>query len=108
MPWGYWLVRIFRHEDIRTKGSGNIGATNVWRGYGRRLGVPAVLLDTAKGFVPTLIATKLAGHDAGAPPRGAAVLGHWRPPFLPFRKGGEMGAAARGALLRRGPVLRAR
>jgi glycerol-3-phosphate acyltransferase PlsY len=46
MPWGYWLVRVFRGEDIRTKGSGNIGATNVWRLYGRRLGLAAVLLDT--------------------------------------------------------------
>ena len=53
MPWGYWLVRIFRGEDIRTQGSGNIGATNVLRVHGWRLGVPAVLLDTAKGFVPT-------------------------------------------------------
>ena len=35
MPWGYWLVRVFRGEDIRTKGSGNIGASNVWRVYGR-------------------------------------------------------------------------
>src|SRR3954447_1206453 len=105
MPWGYWLVRIFRHEDIRTKGSGNIGATNVWRVYGRRLGLPAVLLDTAKGFVPTLIATKLAGHDAGALTGGAAMLGHWRPLFLGFRKGGKMVATAGGAFLGLAPIL---
>src|SRR6266436_2167689 len=39
MPWGLWLVRIFRGEDIRKVGSGNIGASNVWRVYGRRLGL---------------------------------------------------------------------
>jgi glycerol-3-phosphate acyltransferase PlsY len=46
MPWGLWLVRMFRGEDIRTQGSGNIGATNVWRVHGRRLGLAAVVLDT--------------------------------------------------------------
>jgi glycerol-3-phosphate acyltransferase PlsY len=105
MPWGYWLVRIFRGEDIRTQGSGNIGATNVWRVHGRRLGVPAVLLDTAKGFVPTVVATKIAGHDAGALTGGAAMLGHWRPLFLRFRKGGKMVATAGGAFLGLAPVV---
>src|SRR3954462_498011 len=105
MPWGYWLVRIFRHEDIRTKGSGNIGATNVWRVYGRILGLPAVILDTAKGFVPVFVATKVAGHDAGALTGAAAMLGHWRPLFLKFTKGGKMVAVAGGAFLGLAPIV---
>ena len=36
MPWGYWIVRVFRHDDIRKHGSGNTGATNVWRTFGPR------------------------------------------------------------------------
>ena len=105
MPWGLWLVRIFRGVDIRTQGSGNIGATNVWRVHGRKLGVPAVLLDTAKGFVPTLVATKIAGHDAGALTGAAAMLGHWRPLFLKFQKGGKMVATAGGAFLGLAPIV---
>src|SRR5436305_5945976 len=105
ITWGYWLVRVFRHQDIRTQGSGNIGATNVWRVHGRKLGVPAVLLDTAKGFVPTLVATKIAGHDAGALTGAAAMLGHWRPLFLRFRKGGKMVATAGGAFLGLAPIV---
>src|SRR5438270_9854483 len=105
MPWGYWLVRIFRGEDIRTKGSGNIGATNVWRLYGRRLGLAAVLLDTLKGFVPALIATKLEGHGVGVLTGGAAMLGHWRPLFLRFRKGGKMVATTGGAFLGVAPIV---
>jgi len=105
MPWGYWLVRIFRGEDIRTKGSGNIGATNVWRVYGRRLGVAAVLLDTLKGFVPAFVATKVAGHDAGVLAGGAAMLGHYRPLFLKFQRGGKLVATTGGAFLGVAPVV---
>jgi len=105
MPWGLWLVRIFRGEDIRTKGSGNIGATNVWRLYGRRLGLAAVLLDTLKGFVPALIAAKLEGHGVGVLTGGAAMLGHWRPLFLRFRKGGKMVATTGGAFLGVAPIV---
>jgi acyl phosphate:glycerol-3-phosphate acyltransferase len=99
MPWGYWLVRIFRHEDIRAKGSGNIGASNVWRVYGRYLGLPVLLLDTAKGFVPALVGTLLVGHGTGVLAGAAAMLGHYRPLFLKFQKGGKMVATAGGAFL---------
>src|SRR3954470_14495688 len=105
MPWGLWLVRIFRHEDIRKQGSGNIGATNVWRVYGRRLGLPAVFLDTMKGFVPALVATKLEGHGVGVLAGGAAMFGHWRPLFLGFRKGGKMVATTGGAFLGVAPIV---
>jgi acyl phosphate:glycerol-3-phosphate acyltransferase len=105
MPWGYWLVRVFRGEDIRTQGSGNIGATNVWRVHGRRLGLPAVALDTLKGFVPALVATKLAGHDAGVLAGGAAMLGHFRPLFLKFQRGGKVVATTGGAFLGVAPIV---
>src|SRR3954452_16137743 len=105
MPWGYWLVRIFRGEDIRRHGSGNIGATNVWRVYGRRLGLTVLVLDTAKGFVPALVATSLVGHGAGVLAGGAAMLGHWRPLFLGFRRGGKMVATMGGAVLGVAPLV---
>ena len=54
MPFGYWLVLLAKGEDIRKVGSGGIGASNVWRAYGRWYGIPVVLLDIAKGFVPAL------------------------------------------------------
>jgi acyl phosphate:glycerol-3-phosphate acyltransferase len=97
-PWGYWLVRLVRHEDIRKTGSGNIGATNVWRTYGRWLGAPVVLLDTLKGFVPALAGMLFVSphHLAGICAGAAAMLGHWRPLFLRFAKGGKMVATCGG------------
>jgi len=98
-PWGYWLVRIFRREDIRDSGSGNIGATNVWRTYGRRLGVPVILLDVAKGFAPALVGVLAVSRLCGVAAGAAAMLGHWRPLFLRFEKGGKMVATTGGVLL---------
>ncbi|HEY4237379.1 MAG TPA: glycerol-3-phosphate 1-O-acyltransferase PlsY [Gaiellaceae bacterium] len=105
LPWGYWLVRIFRGEDIRTKGSGNVGATNVWRVYGARLGLPAAVLDVAKGFVPAFAATVVVGHGTGVLAGAAAMLGHWRPIFLGFQRGGKMVATAAGAFFGVAPLV---
>jgi acyl phosphate:glycerol-3-phosphate acyltransferase len=105
LPWGYWLVRIFRGEDIRTKGSGNVGATNVWRVYGPALGLPAAVLDVAKGFVPAFAATVVVGHGSGVLAGAAAMLGHWRPIFLGFQRGGKMVATAGGAFLGVAPLV---
>src|SRR2546427_13234978 len=105
MPWGYWLPLLFEHDDIRRHGSGNIGGTNVWRVYGWRLGLPVVLLDTAKGFAPALVATLVASHLVGVLAGGAAMLGHWRPLFLRWQRGGKMVATCGGAFLGVAPVV---
>jgi glycerol-3-phosphate acyltransferase PlsY len=97
MPFGYWVVRVFKHEDIRRVGSGNIGATNVWRTYGRWYGVPVVLLDVLKGFFPALAGTLWVSHWAGVVAGAAAMVGHWRPLFLRFARGGKMVATCGGA-----------
>ena len=105
MPWGYWLPRLVKRDDIRSHGSGNIGGTNVWRVYGWRLGLPVVLLDTAKGFVPALVATLMVSHLAGVLAGAAAMLGHWRPMFLRWRRGGKVVATTGGAFLGVAPVV---
>src|SRR3989475_12934209 len=105
MPWGYWLPLLFEHDDIRRHGSGNIGGTNVWRVYGWRLGLPVVLLDTLKGFAPALVATLTVSHLAGVLAGAAAMLGHWRPLFLRWQRGGKVVATCGGAFLGVAPVV---
>ena len=105
MPWGYWIVRLVKRDDIRRHGSGNVGGTNVWRVYGWRLGLPVVFLDTAKGFVPALVATLVVSHLAGVLAGAAAMLGHWRPLFLKWQRGGKMVATCGGAFLGVAPVV---
>jgi glycerol-3-phosphate acyltransferase PlsY len=104
-PWGYWLVRLFKHEDIRRVGSGNIGATNVWRTYGRWLGVPVVLLDMLKGFVPALVGVLLVSHLCGIVAGAAAMVGHVRPVFLRFAKGGKAVATCGGVFFGVAPLV---
>src|SRR5881397_580469 len=105
LPWGYWLVRLLKRDDIRRHGSGNVGGTNVWRVYGWRLGLPVVLLDTAKGFAPALVGALAVSDLAGVLAGAAAMLGHWRPLFLRWQRGGKMVATCGGAFLGVAPVV---
>jgi acyl phosphate:glycerol-3-phosphate acyltransferase len=105
MPFGYWLVHLLEGEDVRKVGSGSIGTSNVWRTYGRRYGIPVLLFDIAKGFVPALVGTVLVGELAGAVAGGLAMLGHWRPLFLRFQKGGKAVATAAGTFFGIAPAL---
>ncbi|MCS7044790.1 MAG: glycerol-3-phosphate 1-O-acyltransferase PlsY [Gemmataceae bacterium] len=95
VPFG-WLIARSRGIDIFTRGSGNIGATNVGRVLGRKFGAMVLLLDFAKGAVPVAVAT--ASQDLGAAIFGkqgwleivtglAAFLGHCYPVYLGFRGG---------------------
>ena len=103
IPFGYLLPRVLRGDDIRRHGSGNIGATNVWRVYGRWLGVPVAVLDVLKGLVPAALGLWLGGDWVGVLAGAAAMLGHARPVYLGFSKGGKMVATAGGVALALAP-----
>jgi glycerol-3-phosphate acyltransferase PlsY len=105
LPFGYWIPRLVRGEDIRTKGSGNVGASNVFRVYGRSLGIPVALLDVAKGFAAALLGLWAGGALVGVLAAAAAMLGHARPVFLRFQKGGKMAATAGGATFALAPLV---
>lgn len=103
IPFSWILARLFGGLDIRTVGSGNVGATNVARSLGYGIGVTALLLDAAKGVAAVLLARHLFGAEAltaQAAAGGLAVLGHNFTPFLGFRggKGVATGAGVLGAL----------
>ena len=100
IPFGYLLVRFLRHEDIRTVGSGNIGATNVLRSGAKGLGIATLLLDLLKAYAAVLFARHLApaNYDLAVGAAVASVLGHVFPVWLRFR-GGKGVASALGAFL---------
>ena len=107
LPFGYWVPLLVRGEDIRTMGSGNVGASNVFRVYGRSLGIPVALLDVAKGFAAALLGLSAGGALIGVLAASAAMLGHARPVFLRFQKGGKMAATAGGATFALAPLVAA-
>ena len=106
IPTGYLLMRIFRKQDIRSIGSGNIGATNVLRSGAKGLGAATFALDVLKGALAVLVGTKLATfgfppippHNAAALAALCAVLGHMFPVWLGLR-GGKGVATAFGVFL---------
>ena len=105
IPFGLLLVRLAGKGDVRSQGSGNIGATNVMRAGGKTLGIATLLLDAAKGLLPVLLA-RIAGlaPDALAFVALAAVAGHVFTPWLRF-KGGKGVATAMGAVLAYHPPM---
>lgn len=102
IPFGLLLGRAYAGVDVRRAGSGNIGATNVARTAGKKLGVLTLLLDSAKGAIPVAVTAIVLGtpNDATWPSAAglAAFLGHVFPFWLRFR-GGKGVATAFGAFL---------
>ncbi len=101
LPWGLWAGRL-RGVDVRRHGSGNLGATNVYRVLGWKWGVGVLLLDVAKGTAAVALARAAApAGAAGAGPAAAglaAVAGHMLTPFAGF-KGGKGVATGLGVIL---------
>src|SRR5947207_6056257 len=100
IPFGFLLAKWKTGGDVRTSGSGNIGATNVMRTSGRAAGIATLLLDIGKGYLAVWIAGRLTGEDAAwmSAAALAVMAGHAYPVFLGFR-GGKAVATMVGAFL---------
>lgn len=105
IPFGF-LIGKSRGIDVRTVGSKNIGATNVFRTVGKKWGLLAFFCDVMKGLVPTLLAKRFSPSPYWLPVAVgvAAVAGHMLTPFMKF-KGGKGVATAFGMLLALIPAL---
>ena len=114
LPWGLWLGRAFKGVDVRTVGSGNLGATNVYRSLGRGIGLATLALDVGKGAFPVLLLPRgtLGAAFPGGPEWCAiavgamAVVGHVWTLFAGLR-GGKGVATAAGVLLALSPMAMA-
>lgn len=87
IPFGMVLTRAMKLGDLRSIGSGNIGATNVLRTGNKAAAAATLLLDSGKGAAAVLIARALLGEEAAQIAGGAAFLGHLYPVWLRFRGG---------------------
>ena len=104
MPWGYWLPRLLKGVNIRKEGSGSTGAANVWRTAGFKIALGVALLDVAKGSAAALLGLWLGGQLVGLLAGIAALVGHWRPVFMGFRRGGKIVATTGGVALAVAPL----
>ncbi len=97
IPFAWLMGKLLAHKDIRTIADGNPGGANAIRAGGLKAGIPAILLDMTKGFLPVYLAQQ-AGLAAWSlvPVALSPVLGHAFSPFLRFR-GGKALAATGGA-----------
>ena len=100
IPTSYLVVRLVKHEDLRRLGSGNLGATNLYRSLGWRYAVPVGLFDVAKGVIPVVVFGPRADGSSYIPffLGLAAVLGHVFSVFVSFR-GGKGVATSAGVVL---------
>jgi glycerol-3-phosphate acyltransferase PlsY len=109
LPFGFLIARYVAGVDIRKSGSGNIGATNVARVLGKKLGIAVLVLDCLKGALPTLILPPVLTDSAtfrlhlAVLSGTAAILGHMFPCWLKFH-GGKGVATALGVALALGPL----
>jgi acyl phosphate:glycerol-3-phosphate acyltransferase len=106
IPTGYLIVKYKKNIDIRTVGSGNIGATNVKRVLGMKWFLVVLFLDALKGYLPVLILTLIFGAKYPVVPiiaGASAVIGHTFTMFLNF-KGGKGVATALGVFLALAPA----
>lgn len=104
IPTSYLVVRLVKGQDLRSMGSGNLGATNLYRVLGLKYALPVALFDVGKGALPVLVFAPLAGGtDLLALLLGiTAVLGHMFSVFVGFR-GGKGVATGAGVVLGLGP-----
>lgn len=96
LPFAWLLHATATGRDLRREGSGNPGATNLWRGSGAMWAIAAFTLDAGKAAAAVLVATKLAGAGASVPAALGSVVGHVFSPWLSGR-GGKGVATAAGA-----------
>src|ERR1700733_14309667 len=98
IPFGLVLTRLAGTQDLRSIGSGSIGATNVLRTGRKGLAVATMILDALKGTVAVLVAYRFGGQDLAVPAALGAFLGHLFPVWLRFN-GGNGGATFLGLVL---------
>jgi glycerol-3-phosphate acyltransferase PlsY len=113
IPFGYILVRVFQGVDVRSIGSGNIGATNVARTGGKKLAIATLVLDAFKGWLPVFLVLTIPCIHASGPAQLhtlatfaalMAVIGHMFPVWLGF-KGGKGVATGLGVFLALAPKV---